>query len=67
MGEKFIECPQGLNHEQGRVLYTINILMWGVFNCLNELNYRQHLYSDNSVLQVTCSCFFSEHSVAVMD
>ena len=41
--------------------------MCGVFNCLKEFNYRQHLYSVDNVLQVTRSCGFSERSVALMD
>ena len=26
MGEKFIVCPQGLDYEQGRALYAVDIL-----------------------------------------
>ena len=45
----------------------IQYLMCGVFNCLKEFNYRQHLYLVDSILQVTRSCGFSKSSVALMD
>ena len=54
--EKFIDCSQGLNHEQGRALYAINIL------CEVSSNASRNLTINSIEIQV-----FSESLVALTD
>ena len=67
MGGNFIVCPQGLNYEQGRALYTINIL------CEVSSTAQRNLTIDSIYNQMTVFCkllvhvVFSERSVALMD